>query len=71
MLEGRFVSDDGTITEAGVPLRDDEWVRPGTPIGLTVAMVLIVVKRRHEAKFRRSVPAPQVTREPLGAHRRR
>jgi uncharacterized membrane protein YhaH (DUF805 family) len=94
--EGTFVSDDDSITEAGVRLRDDERVRPSTlmpasidnvllvynrdepavytsdfspggstvkgvvlaVVGLTVAVLMIVVKRRHDAKLRRGVPAP-------------
>jgi len=95
--EGTFVSDDGTVTERGVRLRDDERIRRSTPmptsiddvrlvynrdepavyttdyssgksivfgivfvvIGLTVPPLLIMVKRRHDAKFRRPAGAPE------------
>lgn len=94
--EGTFVSDDGSVTEPGVRLHDDEKVRRSTPmpasidnvllvysrdepavytsdfssggsivagvvivvVGLAIALILIVVKRRHDAKFRRRVPTP-------------
>jgi hypothetical protein len=94
--EGTFVSDDGTVTERGVRLRDDEEIERSTPmptsiddvrliydrdepavyttdyssggsivagvvfvvVGLGIASLLIMVIRRHDAKFRRPSGTP-------------
>jgi uncharacterized membrane protein YhaH (DUF805 family) len=95
--EGTFNSDDGTVTERGVRLRDDEEIERSTPMptsiddvrlvynrdepavyttdyssggsivagvvfvvgGLAIAVFLIAVKRRHDAKFRRPSDTPE------------
>ncbi len=95
--EGTFVSDDGTVTERGVRLRDDEEIGRSTPMptsiddvrliyshdepavyttdyssgggivagvvfvvgGLAIAVFAVVVKRRHDAKFRRPTGTPE------------
>lgn len=40
--EGTFASDDGTVTEPGVRLRDDEKVRRSTPMPVSIDNVLLV-----------------------------
>jgi hypothetical protein len=49
--EGTFVSDDGTITEAGARLRDDERVRPSTPMPASIDNVLLVYSRDEPAVY--------------------